>query len=143
MAEGPSAIVRLSSRRLTSGHLSAGHCVLLYPGNRFSQSKTESQGGAVSAQAGSLFRDAIQTGMAAQEQIPAGDGGGGVELFIQLVAGELFELVGLFDDHRGAVASDQVDPAVGSDGRRVDALQTLDPFGVDQGLARGRVEAGQ
>src|ERR1700722_4835330 len=89
----------------------------------------------------SLFRDAIKIFVATQEQFLPRDGGRGVERFVELVGGEHFEFIRLFDDECHAVTADQVNPSVRTDWRGIHIVQIFEPFSVDQCIARLGVQA--
>jgi hypothetical protein len=72
----------------------------------------------------------------------AGDGGGGVDRFVEDVGRECLQLVGVVDDDRRSIAAGEIDAAGGGNGRGINLAAEVNSQRVMR-LAGADIEAGE
>ena len=75
----------------------------------------------------STFLETVEKAHSPEEELLAGQGGGGMKIVVELVGGEHLELFPGFDHHGGSLSPDEVDPPVRTDGRGVDVAEIGHP----------------
>lgn len=87
------------------------------------------------------YADAVEIPTVFEEDLVADDSGGGVEFVVEPVGRQDIELTAVADYLGGAPVADEVDSAVRSHGRGVDAADALQALGEEMRLAGPRVVA--
>ncbi len=86
-------------------------------------------------QANRLLPDAVEEAAAADEELVAGEGGGGVKAVVEFVGGEDFQFLGALEDEGDSVAAGDVNFSGAADEGTVDVGDVAQAFAVEMGFA--------